>query len=75
MWHCTDNTQKQGKIMQKKLYLKINRNHLLTALILILCLAPMFVLAQTEKAVSRAALNDELLENISLMSEVLARIQ
>lgn len=61
--------------MQKKLYLKFNQNHILTALILILCLSPMFVLAQTEKAVSRAALNDELLENISLMSEVLARIQ
>ena len=47
----------------------------LTVLVLILLLQPTLGLAQAEKVTAKGILDDELLENISLLSEVLAHIQ
>ena len=44
-------------------------------MVLILSLQPVTGLTQVENAASKGVLDDELLENISLLSEVLARIQ
>jgi carboxyl-terminal processing protease len=44
-------------------------------LILMLCLQPMAAFTQTENITSKSPLDDALLENISLMAEVLARTQ